>query len=467
MNQSIARPLSTQGGAGQIPAGSAPGQAGAEVPWPSPRRAWYAVGVFGLALAINFLDRGILVLLIGPIKQDMQLSDTKASLLVGFAFVFFYLFLGVPIARLVDTKSRRLIVGTGIAIWSLMTALCGLAHSFVQLFVARIGVGVGEACNGPATFSMMSDLFPRDKLPRAISVLNFGFVAGTGLALLLGGAVIHFVSNLGPIELPLLGALRPWQITLLLVSLPGFLVAAMFVTVPEPLRRGRIAGVAAKSIPVAAVIGFMKDNRWAYGPMFLGLACNVVLHFGAAAWVPTFFIRTYGWTAAKAGVLQGIIVICAAPFGLMLGSALSEWLTRRGYADSNMRVTLIAIIGGTPCAILYPLMPTPELAVALLFLQWFFAMLSPGPQNAALQIITPNQMRGQVTALFLFVFNVIGFGAGPTVVALLTDYVFRGENMLRYSLCAAAGVLGPLAAVIVWSGLKGYGESVKRSASWV
>jgi MFS family permease len=305
------------------------------------------------------------VLLIGPIKHDMQLSDTKASLLVGFAFVFFYLFLGVPIARLVDTKSRRVIIGAGIAIWSLMTAFCGLAQNFVQLFVARIGVGVGEACNGPATFSMMSDLFPREKLPRAIAVLNFGFVAGTGLALLLGGAVIHFVSNMGPIELPLLGALRPWQITFLLVSLPGFLVAALFATVPEPLRRGRIAGVAMKSIPVADVLRFLKDNRWAYGPMFLGLACNVVLHFGAAAWVPTFFIRTYGWTAARAGVLQGSIVICTAPFALMIGSALSEWFTRKGYADANMRVTLIAIAGSTPCAILYPLMPTPELAVVL------------------------------------------------------------------------------------------------------
>jgi len=352
MNQSIARPLSTDRGTGQVPAAqNTAGETGAEVPWPSPRRAWYAVGVFGLALAIHFLDRGILVLLIGPIKHDMQLSDTKASLLVGFAFVFFYLFLGMPIARLVDTKSRRLIICTGIAIWSLMTAFCGLAQSFVQLFVARIGVGVGEACNGPATFSMMSDLFPRDKLPRAISVLNFGFVAGTGLALLVGGAVIHFVSNMGPIELPLLGALRPWQITFLLVSLPGFLVAALFITVPEPLRRGRIAGVATKSIPVAAVLRFMKDNRWAYGPMFVGLACNVVLHFGAAAWVPTFFIRTFGWTAAKAAVLQGLIVICTAPFGLMAGSALSEWLTRKGYADSNMRVTLVAIIGGTPFAI--------------------------------------------------------------------------------------------------------------------
>jgi MFS family permease len=462
MNHSIAPPA-------PIPsrAAAATPAAAAEVPWPSPGRAWYAVGIFGLALTINFLDRGILTLLIGPIKHDLNLSDTKASLLVGFAFVFFYLFLGLPIARLVDTRSRRLIIGAGIALWSLMTAFCGLAQNFAQLFIARIGVGVGEACNGPATFSMMADLFPRDKLPRAISVLNFGFVAGTGLALLLGGTVIHFVSAMDPISLPVVGLLHPWQITFMLVGLPGLLVALLLSTVPEPLRRGRIAGILTKSLPVRDVIRFLTDNRGAYGPMFLGLACNVVLHFGAAAWVPTFFVRTYGWTASKAGVLQGILIICTAPFGLMIGSALSEWFTRRGYADSNMRVTFIGIAASTPCAILYPLMPTPELAVAVLSLQWFFAMLLPGPQNAALQIITPNQMRGQVTALFLFVFNVVGFGAGPTVIALLTDYVFRGEAMLRYSLVAAGCVLGPLAAFIVWSGLKGYGDSVKRASTWV
>jgi len=172
-------------------------------------------------------------------------------------------------------------------------------------------------------------------------------------------------------------------------------------------------------------------------------------------------------TARAAGVLQGNHVICTAPFGLMLGSALSEWFTKKGYADANMRVTLIAIIAGTPCAILYPLMPTPELAVAVLSLQWFCAMLSPGPQNAALQIITPNQMRGQVTALFLFVFNVVGFGAGPTWWALLTTTCFRGESLAALFVVCVSCVLGPLAAWIVWSGLKGYAASVKQSADWV
>ena len=189
-------------------------------PWPSPRRAWYAVAVFALALAISFLDRSILSLLIGPIKRDLGLSDFKASLLIGFAFVFFYMFMGLPIARLVDTKSRRLIIGCGVALWSLMTSLCGLAQNFTQLFIARIGVGVGEACNGPATFSMLADLFPRERLPRAIAVLNLGFVAGTGLALLLGGAVIHLVSTLPSISVPGLGALHPWQVTFILVGIP-------------------------------------------------------------------------------------------------------------------------------------------------------------------------------------------------------------------------------------------------------
>ncbi len=437
-----------------------------ETPWPSPRRAWYAVAVFALALAINFLDRGILVLLIGPIKHDLGLSDFKASLLIGFAFVFFYLFCGLPIARLVDTKSRRLIIGCGIALWSLMTALCGLAQSFVQLFIARVGVGVGEACNGPATFSMLADLFPRDRLPRAISVLNFGFVAGTGLAMLLGGAVIHFVSGMPPVSIPLLGALHPWQVTFILVGIPGLLVAALFTTVAEPERRGKLAGVAAQTLPVREIWNYLQRNRAAYGPMFLGLAFNVVVSFGDQSWTPAFFVRTHGWTVVQAGVAHGLIVIVTAPFGLMLGTALSERFTRKGYADSNMRVTLIGIALSTPCAVLFPLMPTPELAVAMLGAQFFFSMFVPGPLNAALQIITPNQMRGQVTALFLFVFNVVGFGIGPSFVAGLTDYFFHDEAMLRYSLVVTGALMGSASVVTIWSGLKGYGEAVKQTAQF-
>src|SRR5215475_4360 len=161
----------------------------ASEPWPSPRRAWYAVFVFALALMINFLDRGIVSLLVRPIKESLSLSDIQMSLVMGFAFSCFYVILGFPIARMADYKSRRTILGVGVAIWSIMTALCGLAQNFWQLFLCRVGVGSGEACSGPSTYSMLADLFPRDKLPRAIAVLNFGFYAGTGLAFMIVGLI--------------------------------------------------------------------------------------------------------------------------------------------------------------------------------------------------------------------------------------------------------------------------------------
>ncbi|MGH8149866.1 MAG: MFS transporter, partial [Steroidobacteraceae bacterium] len=190
---------------------AAPGATAAEQPWPSPSKAWYAVAIFALALMLDFLDRGVIALLVEPIKHDLGLSDTQMGLLMGPAFIVFYLLLGLPIARLADSRSRRAIIAWGIGIWSLMTAACGLVRSFWPFFGTRVGVGVGEACNGPATFSMMTDMFPQEKLARAIATLNFGFVAGTGVATIVGGAIILFVSEHGDFHLPLLGTVHPWQ----------------------------------------------------------------------------------------------------------------------------------------------------------------------------------------------------------------------------------------------------------------
>jgi MFS family permease len=447
-----------------VPLASAGEASSAAQPWPSPARAWYAVGIFALALTINFLDRGILNLLIEPVKRDLHLTDVQVSYLVGLAFVLFYVILGLPVARLVDSRSRRLIVGTGLLIWSAMSGVCGLAQSFWQLFAGRVGVGVGEACSGPATYSMLSDLFPPAKLPRAISVLNFGFVTGNALASLVGGALIHFVSTLPPVSLPVVGVLRPWQLTFIGVAIPGLVVAALFTTLQEPVRRGRVSS--AQSIPVREVVRFLIDNRKAYGPMFLGLAFNSAMFFGIQTWIPAFFTRAYGWTAAQIGVMLGLVLLIVAPVGLICGSLLAERLARRGRADANLLVTLLAFVLLVPAGILFPLMPTPQLSIGMLGVLFFVAMLSPGPQNAALQIITPNQMRGQVTALYLFIFNAIGFGSGATVVAFVTDHIFRDEALIGYSLVTVTAVLGPISAAIIWSGLEPYAANVLRAREW-
>lgn len=436
-------------------------------PWPSPRVAWYAVFVFSLSLLINFLDRGIVGLLVEPIKTDLELSDTQMGFILGFAFVTFYAVLGLPIARLIDVGTRRTIFGIGLGLWSLMTAACGLAGNFWQLFAARIGVGVGEACTGPATFSMLADLFPREKLPRALAVLNFGFTTGNGLALIIGGTVIALLASTPTVHVPLLGELRSWQATLVIVGLPGLFVAALAFTLPEPIRRGtgRIAGQG--EVPsVREVAAYVSTYRACYGLMITAIALKTVLSFGQAAWTPVFYIRVFDWTPVQFGLIQGSIILVAGPLGAVFGGWLAEKLARRGHDDANMRVVFYSSFFVVPLSVLFPLMPSAPLAIVVGAVNYFCASWVLGPQNAAMQVITPNRMRGQLTALFLFAFNIIGFGLGPLMIPLFTDYVFGDEMMIGWSLASVGAILGPIAMFVIWLSLKPYGERLAAAREW-
>jgi MFS family permease len=435
-------------------------------PWPSPGRAWYAVFVLSLGLMVTYLDRGILSLLVEPIKQDLQISDTQMSLLMGFAFICFYLIVALPIARLVDYKSRRAILGVGTAIWSLTTTLSGLAHSFGELFACRVGVGVGAACSGPTTFSMLADLFPRERLPRAFAFLFFGVYAGEGIALIVGGVLANFFTHLPPHSFPLVGTLHGWQLTLIVIGLPGLLVAALLATVREPVRRGRTgtslnARSASQQIPVKDVVAFMWKSVGIFLPIFASMGLSAALSFGVRSWGPAFYTRTFDWTVAEYGLVQGVLALTIMPFGAVTGSLFAERLGKK-YDDANIRTVFIGEMLALPGLIFFPLMPTAALAVAASTWGTFFIFFTTAPMNAALQIITPNQMRGQVTALFLFVYNVIGFGLGPTFVAFFTDFFFRSEHLLGRAIAVASLSMGSLAAFIMWFGVRPYGRAIVK-----
>jgi MFS family permease len=432
---------------------SAPGPS---IPWPSARVAWWAVIVFALSLMVNFLDRGILTLLVGPIKQDLHLSDFQMSLIMGLAFIFFYMVAGLPIARAVDSISRRRIIGIGLTLWSLMTAACGLATSFPTLFAARVGVGVGEACTGPATYSMLADFFPPEKLPRAIGVLNMGFVLGSSCALLIGGTVITLLSATPIVHLPIIGDVKSWQATMMAVGLPGLLIALLMLTVPEPVRRGDTGATP----PIRDVVAYLVKYRGAYGLMTLGMVVNTVLFIGAGAWTPTFYMRHWGWTPGQVGTVMAALIIATQPAGAFCGVRMAEWLAKRGYDDANMRVTFFAALALVPFSVLFPFAPSAQVAVGLAAFSGFVGAWTFGPQNAAFQVITPNRMRGQITALFLFAFNVVGVGVGPTAVAFLTTYVFKSEAKLGLSLATAAAVLGPIGAIFLGLSLKPYAARI-------
>ena len=449
--------------------GNAASATDGQQPWPSSQRAWYGVTIFGLTVMTLFGNQQLMGLLMQSIKVDLGLTDTEVSLLVGFAAAAFNAIASLPISRLIDRFSRRLIIGVGLLAAGLGSTMTGLASGFWQIFAARLFGGVGGAGNGPATYSLLADYFPPAKLPKAIAFMNFGFTSGTGLALLLGGTLIAALSAMPNPTLPLIGEVRPWQLVFLVMAIPDFVLGLlMLTTVYEAPRRGRMlatAGSRNRAVPIRSVLEYLWQHREAFGPMFLGLALNS-LAMGTLTWAAPFYERTYGWGPAQYGIVQGLVILFIAPIGLAFGGWLAEHWARQGRDDANMRVVVFAAIAHMPFAIAYALMPSPYLALACASLNSVLVLIGAGPQNAALQTIVPNEMRGQVTALFLFLFTMIGFGIAPTVVALVTDFVFQDESKLRYSIALMHAILAPAALIVFWRGLAAYGRSVAEARRW-
>lgn len=425
--------------------------------YPEPARAWYGVGVLMVAYTLSFVDRYVIALLIEPIKLDLALTDTQIGLLSGFAFAIFYTTLGIPIGRLADRRSRRHIISIGIFCWSLTTAACGLARSFWGLFAARVGVGVGEAALSPAAFSLIADSFPPERLGRAMSVYSVGVYFGSGLAFIIGGTVIQLVANSPDVTLPLLGALRPWQLTFIVVGLPGLAIAAWIFTIREPGRRVEAPpGGVTEPTPVRDVLRFIGHGWRAYGAHFFGFALLALVFNAIVIWSPAFLGRAHGVAPSDAGLALGLIIVACGSAGIVAGGWYADLLDRRGRPDATMRVGIIAALGVAPFVVALPFVVSVGALLALYAPLIFFSSFGFGAAAAALQLITPNDMRGQVSAVYLFVINLVGIGLGPFLVGAVTDHVFRDPLAVGNSIALVAGTAAPLAAVALWAGLPDY-----------
>lgn len=432
--------------------------------YPPPRQAWYVVGVLTLMYVFSFIDRQILNLLVQPIRRDLKINDTQMSLLMGFSFAVFYTFFGILLGRWADGHSRRSLVAVGCIFWSLMTTCCGLARTFGEMLVLRMGVGVGEAALSPAAYSLITDCFPRDRRATAFGVYSMGIYIGAGLAFVLGGAVIELASGPDTWNLPLVGATRPWQVIFFFVGLPGVLCAMLMYTFAEPMRHER-HGAAQVSLSEAAA--YIRANTRTFLGHNLGFALLAFSGYSATAWVPTIFVRVHGWSSTRAGLVYGSILAIAGTFGVLAGGRLADhWTATRGWRDATIRVGIVAGLVWLPFGVLFPLVPNATHAVVLLTAACFAASAPFGVAPAAIQQIVPNAMRGQASALYLFVINLIGLGLGPTAVAATTDYVFRDDRAVNYSLAIVTVVANLLAAAILWWSLPAYRVSVERLKKW-
>jgi MFS family permease len=426
-------------------------------PWPRTGVAWLALVLVTLATMMNFADITIFQLMAEPIKHDFALTDQQLGLLLGPAGILFYVVIGIPLARLVDIYRRTFILGLGLVVTSGMTAMGGLTQSFGQFFGSRMFVGVGGSAHGPGTYSLIADYFPPKRLPWAFAFLQLGFILGGGLGGIVGGAMLGHVAGWDPVQVgPIL--IRSWQWVLIWTGIPGLIIAGCIFALPEPPRRGKVSDSGV--LPISGVLREIWARRTVYFPLFIGLALSALEAGGLGAWRAPFMMRTYGWSPAKIGAWGGLTFLVAFPLGVIFGTWLNSYLAKR-HKDAPVRTTALVFAICIPFSVLSPLMPTGELAIVVGALAGVFALAAAVPQNVAIQTVTPNEMRGQVTAIYLFMFVVFG-ALGASLVPLVTIYVAGGEQNLWISMALIAAVLLPIAVYAISRGQKPYAIEVER-----
>ena len=420
--------------------------------------AWYVVIILTALYMLSFVDRTILGLLVGSIKRDLAISDTRIGLLQGLSFALFYTIMGLPLGRLADTRNRRNVIAVGVVVWSFFTAACSVAKSFWSLFFTRIGVGVGEAGLSPAAYSLISDYFPPERLGVAISVYYMGVFLGSALALLVGGMVVDVMARVHTVTLPLLGTIASWRVTFLVVGAPGLLGALLVYTIKEPLRRNMLRNAEGKTARVSFGQAWAQmGKRWqSLGGISLAMVFQSMANYALISWGPTYFLRVHGWTAGQSGRALAVILLVAGCGGMLTGGRLSDHWQRRGLNEAPMRVM---VLGAILTVVLLPvgtLLSDARWTLAFLFAGVFALALPMGISAAALQRIFPNQVRGVVSALYLFVLNIGGLSLGPLLPGVFNDYLFHNGKMIGYSLSITMGGAAVLMVITLLAAYRHY-----------
>lgn len=434
-----------------------------QLAWPTPARAWWAVAVLTFTYIVSFVDRTILGLLIEPIKVDLSLNDTQMGWLAGPAFGVFYAVMGLPLGWLADRISRRGLIAVGAALWCAATAACGLAGSFLQLFIARICVGVGEAALSPAAMSIISDSFPKERRAAPIGVYAAAAAVGAGLAMIVGGTVIQLVSHRNVFELPLVGEVERWQAAFILVGVGGLALLPLLATILEPVRRNELA--VAGTTGAARIDRFIRQHADFMVRHYVAVSFYSVVVYAVLVWVPVHFIRVHGWSAGETGLRYGIVLLLFGGAGTVLGGMLSAHLGKRGVAQPAIWITVVGM------AVAGPLLAAAGLANdAWSSLTWYapallFMTLPGGTAIQVVQEAVPNRLRGQASALYYLSTSIVGNTLGPLSVGMLTDYVYGDPLRIGSALAILAIVIAPLTSLLALSTRAPFARLVGQQAT--
>ncbi|MCG7400377.1 MFS transporter [Caballeronia zhejiangensis] len=420
-------------------------------------RSWYVLGVLTLSYALAYIDRQLLNLLVDPIRRTLVISDTELSLIQGMAFVSAYLMAAPLFGRLVDITNRRNILVAGICLWCACTALCGWADTYVGLFAARFGVGASEACVFPVCCSLISEHFSPRAAPRALSIFTAGQWIGAGFSLVAGGFVVSLADSVRP-AFPMFNALATWQIAFVLVGLPGLLLAAvLLLSVHEPVRRTTPAAYSDdRPFSLRESASFIWERRGFYGRVYIGVGMLAIVTLAMPAWLPSYLMRSHGVSPALVGYRLGLLAVILGTTGVLLGPWVARIFERKGHRDAALRTAGFSMVGMFFFCVALPFAPSARGVFIAAAGAIFCFSLPIGIIAAATQLSTPSRLRGVVASLHTFLAQSIGFGIGPTAIALITDKVFGDPRMVGYSLGIVSSIASAIAAWLIFTALPHY-----------
>ena len=404
--------------------------------------------------------------MVGPIKRDLGgISDTQVSLIMGFAFALFYTLMTYPAGRITDRYNRKNLMTAGIAGWSFMTMLCGAANQYWQLFLARMGVGVGEATLGPASNSALADYFPPERLPIAIGIVASAPFIGQGLANIAGGPLIDYLEATPNYVVPVLGEIYSWQMVLMIVGAPGLLIALAVWFLIEPERKNK-QREDSNSVPLSEVWDFILTRKHFFFFVFLGYLCLATQGWSLFSWLVEYFVRNHGWSRTEIGLSYGSIALTLGIAGSVAGGLFASHMIRRGTLDATLRVVLYSTIALFPLAAFLTIVPNPYLALAMLVPVTFCMAMPPGLIIATLQTVSPNELRGQMVAFYLIAVNFLSYSFAPSLPAVISDFVFETEQGLGQAISLLAVINYSIAIVCIGLSLRYFRDAIAKAKVW-
>jgi MFS family permease len=419
------------------------------------------VAVLFTIYLFSWIDRLVVSMLVEPVKAGLHLTDFQMSLILGPSFAIVYAVFGIPLGWAADHYSRRLVIFFAALVWTLATIACGFAHSFEALLIARMFVGIGEAALLPSAYSLIADAFPRDKLTTATSTFQMAGKGGSAAAFGLGGIAIAWATGLGRINVPIHGPAEPWQLVMMLVGLPGFLLALLVFTFPEPARREPAGRQAAADH--GNVFHFLR-RHWQLVTLMMTLFSAMALcGYSMTAWVPTYIARHFHWSPAVYGPALSVMNLIGAA-SLVVNGWIVDRLYRGGMKDVHLRFYSWLIVIVSPALVAMFFVSNPWLFLACYAVAQFITVPFIVYLSSVLALLAPNSVRAQAIAIFMFVFNILGNGGGPALVGYLTDYVFHDEAKVGYSLAVVVISSAVIALTCARLSLKYLGPAVAARA---